>query len=144
MVALIGIPAFNQFIQEPTEIQDLQTNGGTSNRLPATVKKELWLAKAIKKGNSVFVSCQKEWRPQNTHLAKVRIEISDCEREEFKVENKTNQYTATVFPINQRIFTTDFIDLIEGDNEILISTKTKDQQWESKTLRLVRSSSTEK
>ncbi len=61
-----------------------------------------------------------------TSVSKIRLTGSECLSglKQVEIVNKTNGYTAEVISLKDQTFTTDYIDLSEGENAIeLVGTK---------------------
>ena len=99
------------------------------SRRPASIAKSSpFLEKAVTKisaaANFAF-NCQKEFQKQVAVVGGyLQIRGKGCARslqtEQLTIINKSNGYTASVFPTNHEDFQTDLIQLNEGQNHILI------------------------
>lgn len=131
VVALVGGPAVYSVMREPA--LRLQTELKVPvNRKPAQVShaeisnevSEQTPRNAIKaKSVTLEMGCQRENQTQETDGTLLRLK-SDCWKEsaqKISVINKTNGFTAAVIETKSKGFTTDFIDLKEGDNNLEIS-----------------------
>lgn len=118
VVVLIGGPTVYSVIREPALRQqtELKANG---DRQPASERRNSIKAKSV----TMEMPCQGESRTQETEGTLLRLK-SDCWKDsvqKISVINKTNGFTAAVMETQSKGFTTDFIDLKEGDNNLEIS-----------------------
>ena len=124
LVLLLGVKTVASLLEEPP-----MGSKSLDRRQPASIAKQpASLEKAITKvsstANFVF-NCQKEFQKEVTVIGRyLQIHGKRCAKslqgDQVSIINKSNGYTAAVFPTNREEFQTDLIQLIEGQNQILI------------------------
>ncbi len=130
LIILVGAPAVFSMIQEPNKTRHSAEMSSISSRSPASisqrepVKSEPTGRNAIKaKSITVDFDCSKKRNPnQEIDGNLLRLKSSACLNDKMKnisIVNKTNGFTAAVIFVKQG-FTTDFIDLAEGENILAI------------------------
>lgn len=80
----------------------------------------------------VALNCDKAKPELNTNEIRIRLKGFDCIGDSEKpsstsIKNKTNGFIATVFHKSDATFTTDYINLIEGENRIAINFESNDK-----------------
>ena len=132
LIILVGVPAMHSMMQMPTELvvgeEVIELSTGRS---PASVdtqfKASNYEIRNTIKAKSVTVdfNCKSKDKNfvQETDGNLFRLKSDACLNEKWKdvsIYNKTNGYTAAVIFVN-RGFTTDFMDLDEGENKLVVS-----------------------
>lgn len=129
LIILVGAPAVYSMIQEPAGIRHENVFPG---RAPASVSNSKHAVKpasrnAIKaKAVTLDFDCKKKSKKDlepETDGNLLRLKSDFCLNDKWKnvsIVNETNGFTATVIFIKQG-FTTDFIELNEGENKVAIS-----------------------
>ncbi len=129
LVALIGAPAVYSVVKEPQSLESLakKQTSTSQDRSPASVKpivSESSQKNAIKSRSVVLdYSCAHEKSSKEVDGTLLRLRGKGCKNSQWKnvsVVNQTNGFTATVVVLKDNQFTTDYIDLQEGDNQIAI------------------------
>ena len=127
VVVLVGGPAFYSVIREPA--LRIPAELKVEERKPASeissiVNFEEPRRNVIKaKSVTMEMGCSGDNQTQETEGTLLRLK-SDCWKESaqnISVINKTNGFTAAVIETKSKGFTTDFIDLKEGDNTLEIA-----------------------
>ncbi len=144
LVTLLGGPAVYSVIQEPIDLAKDETV--SSARQPASLSKANAGEKISQKGirsKSVVLdfTCVNKKSIQSVAGGLLRLRGSSCFKPGWKdltVTNKTNGFTAAVIFLNQKKFTTDFIDLNEGVNELKIQAKGEKGETLTQTLNVRR------
>lgn len=125
LVALIGGPAFLSILKEPLA-QKVVARTVDSSRAPASFQSE---------AAPLFVANSNEEKTQVTSLSTLKLNCEDglikkevdsnfirlkgelCQNEqEMSILNRSNGFSASLFLGKNKKFTTDFIDLKEGEN----------------------------
>jgi hypothetical protein len=125
LLAIIGVPAAYSLVQDPTT----NTNAEISSfggRNPASVEAAGPGVRNSAKAHSVTLDwdCEKK-SPQRlvdgTHL-RLKGHLCNLQKAQaFSVINESNGYTAAVILTSDKQFTTDFIELKDGDNKFQIA-----------------------
>jgi hypothetical protein len=116
VVALLGVKTVTSLLERPV------TESRVVERQPASVVKKEVVSQAS--ANFDF-NCQKEASKELTvkaPLLQIRGKgcITDIHIGQISIVNKSNGYTASVFNTGHEEFQTDLIQLVEGQNQILI------------------------
>jgi hypothetical protein len=129
LVALVGAPAVYSILQEPREALVSQENEGSksnvdSARAPASVKVEAPLRHNNIRSKSVILDyvCKDKGQVYEVDGTLVRFKGSSCldQMKDISVINQSNGFTGSIIFLKNKNFTTDFIDLKEGDNQLAI------------------------
>ena len=144
LVTLLGGPAVYSVIQEPAE--RVTQPDPSDGREPASISKSNRPEKLSQTGitsKSVVLdfTCEKRKSVQDVAGGLLRLRGSSCFKEgwkDFTITNKTNGFTAAVIFLNHKKFTTDFIDLNEGVNELNIQAKDSKGETVTQTLNVRR------
>jgi len=125
LIVLIGAPAVYSMIQEP-QVAIVKTGG----RAPASAAMRIPIETEVVRRNSIKAKsvtmefdCNKKAWVKETDGNLVRLKTEACMNEQWKqvsVVNKTNGFTASVIFVKDG-FTTDFIDLSQGENVLAVS-----------------------
>ncbi len=129
-VLLLGVKTVDSLLEHPVvEIKEF------SQRQPSSisaVRQNMSLASALPSGSAAAnfdFNCQKDALKELVKEfivlgAYLQIRGKGClkamQDDQVFIVNKSNGYTAAVFPMGQEEFQTDLIQLIEGQNQILI------------------------
>ena len=126
VVFLLGIKTVASLIDQP-----LADSGVSFRRQPASVVKsnqptelEKHLPRSPAAANLDFNCLKDSPKELIVKAAYLQIRGKGCAKavqgDQVSIVNKSNGYTAAVFPMGQEGFQTDLIQLIEGQNQILI------------------------
>jgi hypothetical protein len=125
ILAVIGVPAAYSLVQDPTA--NVPAEVVAMGRQPAS---EIEMANSNVRNSAKAVSVTLDWncnkkdseqQVDGTHL-RLRGHLCDLQKaESFSVVNESNGYTAAVILTNDKQFTTDFIELKDGDNQFQIA-----------------------
>ena len=127
LLILVGGPAVYSVVNEPTIKLNL-TATDSKIRQPASVKQEIPAQdnnrrNVIKaKSVTIEVGCDNREQAQETDGTLLRLK-SDCWKSGdtgLSITNKSNGFTAAVIETQAHTFTTDYIDLQEGENRLEI------------------------
>lgn len=124
LVMLTGLLSVQGFFVEPKQLT------AESSRVPAAVGvppvAESSPGAGFVGGLDVFDwNCRDSKEAPSVRASYMRLKSKACSKQQLSVvdiKNVSNGFTATLFPANGG-FTTDFIDLVEGENEILVQLK---------------------
>lgn len=125
ILAIIGVPAAYSLVQDPTTGTASEVT--STGRGPASVTEVASTGvKNSAKARSVTLDwdCGKKSAEQQVDGTHLRLKGHLCnlqKSESFSVINETNGYTAAVILTNDKQFTTDFIELKDGDNNFQIA-----------------------
>jgi hypothetical protein len=132
LVALLGVPTFISLTQAPPlEAQAIQLNQvNNETRTPASLSfdsNQIMTAPSQKSSTSLLnLDCKRKNLKKEVDSSYVRLMGSPCKNTDgLEIVNKSNGFSASVIFIRGRNFTTDFIDLSEGENNLEI-TETQD------------------
>ncbi len=140
LVAIVGLGSTALLVSDPVSQYDLESD--TQAVLTATEKSEATEKKPIerivattqdipeappKKRQIVLkVDCVQDRQTIITDSPRLRLyaancgELKDVETLKSQIKNETNGFVATLFHPKDQLFTTDFINLNEGENKIVI------------------------
>lgn len=135
LVLVVGVPAFFSVVHAPTNLREegLQIE---SSRGPASVVTSSETSQ-FAKAETLSFDCNKEWRGQELKATHLRIKAINCEGK-AQVTNQSNGFTASLVYAKKAEFTTDFIDLVEGKNDLVISAIDSKGKKVQKNLRIDR------
>lgn len=132
LVLLIGAPAVHSIVEEPVfAVKRTETALGikVSSRAPANAPTALAIVRpehpnAIKSKSVVLdYDCKNENPTEEVEGNLLRLQGTSCIDESWKnitITNHANGFTASVIFLRDKKFTTDFINLQEGDNNLTI------------------------
>lgn len=125
LVALIGAPAVYSVVKDPTQMKNSQKqlSPASSQRQPASVERSENLVRNSIKSKSVVLDypCNTDKPVLEVDGSLLRLKGGSCISEKWQnvsVMNQANGFTGSVIFLKDDQFTTDFIDLQEGDNQI--------------------------
>lgn len=136
LVLLVGAPAIYSVVKEPQVLAERNHSGAENSKNENSRKPASVVAQLISGSDEVVVKTQgitesvtlnlgcdsKDQEVTGTHL---RVTGSSCANEDVKelsVVNVSNGFTAAVIFTKGNAFTTDFIDLKDGENNFEILT----------------------
>ena len=128
LVAVLGLPIFISVIGGSND--DVVQVRVSSSRAPASTdvpRSELSRTSA----ETLKVSCKPGNVSQIVDSPRVRIKGSGCKPQ---IENKTSGYVASIISENKNDFTTDYIDLVNGQNTIQMQNKDSHGHWVTKII----------
>jgi len=139
LVALIGGPAFFTLVREPV-LETAKITKYDSSRAPASegaqvssvvLEKGTYHKTVSEKNAFVQLNCQDEnlveKSEQEVQASALRIAGFGCKKENsIQIRNQTNGFTAEVIFTQENQFTTDYIDLSVGQNDLEIISTQKD------------------
>ena len=129
LLALIGAPAVYSVAREP------KAKVAKDEMSPLTLKRTLASvtpAKVIERARRNFIksksvvldySCKELGKPHEVDASLLRLRGDSCLEPTWKnisITNQSNGHTASVIFLKDKKFTTDFIDLKEGENKLTI------------------------
>jgi hypothetical protein len=121
LVVLIGGPAFYSLMKEP--VAETAKIVRAESRTPASYAgketEKAATSSADKSAAVVHINCDQKVALDEVQAAYVRLTGLPCKQvEDLKITNRTNGFTASVIFKKDNLFTTDFIDLKEGENDL--------------------------
>ncbi len=128
MVVMLGGPTLLSLFS-PNAINSAEDQSvSLVTRIPASAEPLLVanLPKDPVKNVTVQFNCAAVPKNLEVEGSQLRLRSDKCEQvqiPELTIVNKSNGFTASVFPIKELQFTTDFIDLKDGDNQLVITLK---------------------
>lgn len=146
LVVLIGAPAVYSVVKEPQLLLErnlAMESAQSEDRKPASVvsllipdsEEKIVKTQGITESVTLNLACDSgSEEVKGTH---VRFKGNSCASEEVKelsVVNMTNGFTASVIFTKGSAFTTDFIDLKDGENNLEISTVDSKGQKSTRSL----------
>jgi hypothetical protein len=146
LVVLMGFPVVMSIsAARPENLAPAEALPRSESRQPSSLGPSIAdEAPAIEgKGLRVALPCTKDAEPAplTTALKAVRLDGHTCQTARAvatSILNKTNGFAATIFPGKSDRFTTDYIELEPGENQIVIQVADADglpQQWELTVIR---------
>lgn len=142
---LFGVPAVLSFLKAP-DVQSLSVQK-LEARTPASVStqegdSQALLTAAVPASNSTSLiqyDCESTSLQEEVRGSYVRFTGLPCKNvEDLEITNQTNGFSAAVIFTKGHKFTTDFIDLKEGENDLLINVVQSDGTKVAKTFKVVR------
>jgi len=125
ILVVIGIPAAYSLVQDPTQkMTEVESSG---SRQPAsTVEAAAGEVRNSAKAHSVTLdwNCQAQATSEEVDGTHLRLKGHLCGQQKtdsFSIVNQSNGYTAAVILTKNQEFTTDFIELKDGDNQFQIA-----------------------
>lgn len=136
LITFIGVPAFFSVMKDPTT-ETVKVYKVDQGRQPASI--ELHESKyaspeTAEKVSTIQIDCQAPTDSQEVASSLVRLTGNNCgEGKEFQVTNQTNGYTASIVMLRNNQYTTDFIDLKEGPNQLEVVVQNENGQAQKKS-----------
>lgn len=129
LVVFLGLPALYSMLKPPHSSDSLaaQSPGKTDRRIASvSLEHDDVPQNEFNQSVSMDVSCQGPLQLGDVQVGHLRFRGAFCGSliETVEVKNITNGFTAAVIALRDNQFTTDFMDLTEGENKIQISRKT--------------------
>lgn len=136
LLSLIGGPAFFNLVKEPVletakiTRQDSRTPANVNDTQEKTIYTEN--KKAIIEKNAILkYNCEEELaddkKNQEVNSSQLRISGNGCKKQnQISISNKTNGFTAEIIFTKEGQFTTDYIDLSVGQNDLEVVSILKD------------------
>jgi hypothetical protein len=122
IVALLGVKTFFSLVEEPMYVEKARKPAAVTAKVQSP--KPVDLAEAANQWVNLNFNCKKEDKKEYAvRGAFLQIRGKGCGREhqgQISIINKSNGYTASVFSASGEDFQTDLIQLVEGQNDILI------------------------
>ena len=123
IVFVLGLPVYFNIAQTPKVQQKIDATK-INDRTPASVviKDQLLTSYHFSKSQSVESNCEDNQRIDQLKGSHLRLKGTSCglNQNEIRIINQTNGFTASVIQTKNFTYTTDFIDLKEGLNNIEI------------------------
>ena len=140
LVLLLGAPTVGSLLREPQPSVVVQSMS-SGNRLPSSIGGEPQ-ASSIGVSDSVStsleVSCNQQFE-QKVTAGHVRLTGVSCKGfQGLSITNQTNGFSAAVIFTKNKKFTTDFIDLKEGENLVELKSLAKDGTEKIQSLKIIR------
>ena len=123
LVLVLGYAASHEILMPP---QTSAPNLVSMNREPASLKslESMNLQSDLTKATSVDVGCGSDVELGTLSVAHLRMKSLFCnEGESVEIQNLSNGFTGSAIELKKGFFTSDYIDLSEGLNEIEIFRK---------------------
>jgi len=148
LIALIGAPAVYSVVREPDLIatsREGQSPTVDAQRSPASIQEKASDFEGTRRNAIKSKSVVLEYKCLDEKLevdgSLVRLKGSSCLDEKWQdisIVNHSNGFTASVIFLKNKSFTTDFIDLNEGENKLSIQAKDEKGQAVQKSLIVTR------
>ena len=140
VVAMVGVPVFFSFNPESSKItQTLKIADAMTSRNPSSLASPA----PVSDRSAVIVRlpCGRELPLQKVNSNYVRLNGKACAGvNSVEITNTSNGFSASIFLGKDKTFSTDFIDLKEGDNELKIRELTSGHEESFKTFHIQRRS----
>jgi hypothetical protein len=144
LLVILGVPAIVSVFQEP-DVYMAQT----SSRAPASIVPVSATVHAVEGGRNqvkaksvtIQLNCETQDPDQTIDGTLLRLKYSACKDQVWKnisVVNVSNGFTAAVIDLQQKGFTTDFMDLNEGDNTVEVVASTESGSAVHRTFKVTR------
>lgn len=128
LLALLGAPAFFSLVQDPASQMATVVSPGVE-RNPASLSEDGIEGLHLSKNATLEVPCDNLPQVQEIQANFLRLKGTACagsKLDEISVVNQSNGFTASVIFTADTKYTTDFIDLKDGENKLQIETIDKD------------------
>jgi hypothetical protein len=136
LVAVAAVPVFLSFHSDEKDPVVVEVKHELPVREPASQPE---VVGANTKAATLHVGCKKEVQQQEVSSNYVRIEGAPCaSTDSIQIVNQSNGFSASVFFNRDNSYTTDFIDLSEGDNELKLNIANSDGTQTQKTVHVSR------
>ncbi len=129
LLFLVGAPAIYTVVREPRTLKESHNAESSESAPPAkrqvaSVVESKENQKLIKSKSVILdYNCQSSGSVFEVDGTLLRLRGSSCQFEHLKeasVVNESNGFTGTVIFLKKDTFTTDFIDLQEGENQLVL------------------------
>lgn len=122
IVVMLGLPTLTSILSEPINKSEVTLVSDYSNRGPASALP----SSEGEAANSVTMNMSCGSLPSSYDVvgAHLRIKSTGCKDldiSKLSIVNKSNGFTASIFPTKDNQFTTDYMDLTEGENAIEVT-----------------------
>ena len=141
LVGLIGAPAVYSVVKDPTQTKSARKSSASkaSARQPANIEKASETGRNRIQSKSVVIDfpCKDQGKVHDVDGTLLRLRGGSCisdKWEKVAVVNQANGFTGSVIFLKDNKFTTDFIDLQEGENKLEIQGVDEKGQTVSRTL----------
>ncbi len=125
-MTLLGALVVNSWIPKSKKNASQVQEAKLKSRIPASQNLATEEAKTpaykFSKSITIEIDCTRTQEINDVYGAHLRILGKNC-NQNSNVLNKSNGFTASVIPVRENIFTTDFMDLSEGENIIQITSQ---------------------
>lgn len=141
---LFGGPTIHSLVKEPSPQPKVVAHlSASSNRSPASLDESIGSKPApvaVSSPTLIEFGCKSKGEVvQEVDSGHIRITGTTCRPvEKLTVMNKTNGFSASVIFTKNKKFTTDFIDLKEGNNSFEITSTEKDGSQQIRVMNVVR------
>jgi hypothetical protein len=136
LIVLLGAPSFLSVIKNPNQ----STFEVVDSRGPASISEnDTNAGLSLSSNTTVEIPCNKDLEVLETQAAYLRLKGTNCsdkKPQKISITNRTNGFTAAIIPTGGDTFTTDFIDLQNGENVVAIETLDQDGSKSINTMKL--------
>lgn len=122
IVIALGVMDIVSFLTEPVHHEDKVSV--VLGRGPANVVDEV--VTELPKRVTADFNCAQDYQNIEVDGSRIRLKSNSCENfrtSDLTITNKSNGYTASIFQMKNNEFTTDFIDLKYGENQVEVKMK---------------------
>lgn len=148
LVSLLGVRAAYSLIDEESvsevaEVSTLELTNSLSNRSPASIPVNLVQPKlSLHSMMTMDLSCAQKLEPSFQVTGQfIQFKGKNClknfKQDHMAIVNKSNGYTASIFPFGKDQYQTDMIQLMSGENEIIIRYGTPTGDKYEKTIKVM-------
>ncbi len=132
LVCILGGAAIYSLLRQPSKFDTRLATNTSSQRQPSSINPEELIPQdqvAPVAGKSISVNLPCEVQSLSpTQGAHLRLLGQACGKghkktTDISIQNLTNGFTAQVIELKEQSYTTDYIDLVEGENQLLIQRK---------------------
>ena len=143
MFVFVAVPVTSSLLESPVKSQGATVVKSTSeiSRLPASERSMTLNANEVSSVSTFQFDCNTPSLTLDGNQVRwVGKWCAGKEWEKLEVVNQTNGFTASVMALRDLNFTTDFVDLAEGENEFSFKATLADGEVVQKTVKVFRRS----
>jgi hypothetical protein len=141
LVAIFGVAVVFSLVQPPTSLK--RQPSSTTGRVPASIVEDTGTKEeqAMLRVMDLKVGCDlitEQTVEANVHQVRVRGEVCQPKVQNISLINSANGFSATVFVPDQKRYATDYINLVFGENRLILQLQLADGSVETREVKLTR------
>jgi hypothetical protein len=141
LVAVFGVAVVFTLMQPPVSLKRQPTASG--GRLPASIVEDTGTKEeqAMLRVMDLKVGCDavtEQTLETNVHQVRVRGDVCLPKVQSISLINSANGFSATVFVPDPKRFATDYINLVVGENKLIVQLQLADGAVETREIKLTR------
>lgn len=135
---IVGVMGFATWMSITNPFEAVKVESKIASQAQVGARAPASEASTVKKQNVIEVFCGRSGQLIETSQSQVRLKLKGCKtgKREIAVSNLTNGFTASVFQEKSAI-TTDYIDLVSGENNLRIQSQDKKSALSETDLKVV-------